>query len=59
MVGRGGGGASWIFWAFWCNLENGLILNYLGGQRFNIKLSLRKGLTLNHSAGPIWFNVKP
>ena len=30
LVRRGGGGASWIFWAFWCNLENGLMLNYLG-----------------------------
>ena len=27
VVRRGGGGATWIFW---CNLENGLMLNYLG-----------------------------
>ena len=44
VVGRGGGGATW---RFWCNLENGLMLNYLG----------QIGLTLNHSWGG-WFNIK-
>ena len=41
MVDRGGGGATW---RFWCNLANGLTLNYLGAN----------GLTLNYLEK--WFN---
>ena len=32
---------------FWCDLANGLTLNYLGEKWFNIKLPGRDSLTLN------------
>ena len=45
LVRRGGGGATWIFW---CNLENGLMLNHRRPKGLTLNYLGGNGLTLNY-----------